>query len=107
VVIVQLRFLEQEVSRMSKYRQVECAMMTPGLGHVIGFVAHVLVLLSQIAALEQQLKPRQKSLNHGECKRIEVTYLFVPHCSHFNNMRLAWELRGFDFLVGVRSKAEE
>jgi hypothetical protein len=103
VVIVWLLFLEQEVSWMLKYWQVECAMMMPGLGRVI-FVAHMLVFLSRIVALEQQTKPRQKSLNHGEYKRIEETYLFVPHCSHFDNMRLAWELREF---VGVRSRAEE
>jgi hypothetical protein len=60
VVIVWLLFLEQEVSRMLKYWQVECAMMTPGLGRVI-FAVHMLVLLSRILALEQQTKPRQKS----------------------------------------------
>jgi hypothetical protein len=57
VVIVWLLFLEQEVSQMLKYWQVECAMMMPGLGRVIGFVAHMLVLLSRIVALEQQTKP--------------------------------------------------
>jgi hypothetical protein len=46
VVVVRLLFLEQDVSRMLKHWQVECAMMTPGLGRAIGFVARMLVMLS-------------------------------------------------------------
>jgi hypothetical protein len=46
VVVVHLPILVQDVSRMLKRRQVECAMMTPGLGRAIGFGARMLVMLS-------------------------------------------------------------
>jgi hypothetical protein len=46
VVSVLLLFLEQGVSRMLNHRQVECAMMMPGLGRAIGIVARMFVMLS-------------------------------------------------------------
>jgi hypothetical protein len=64
VVVVRLLHLVQDVSRMSKRRQAECAMMMPGL-------AHVLVLLSRIVGTEQPPKPKQKSLNHSKYKHIQ------------------------------------
>jgi hypothetical protein len=54
---------------MLKHQQLECAMTTPGLGRAIGFVAHILVLLSRILGPEQQPKSEDKSLNRGYCKR--------------------------------------
>jgi hypothetical protein len=45
VVVVRLPFLVQDVSWMLKHRQVECAMMMPGLGRAIVFVARMLVML--------------------------------------------------------------
>jgi hypothetical protein len=45
---------------MLRHQQAECAMTTLGLGHAIGFVVHMLVLLSRIVAPEQQPKSKQK-----------------------------------------------
>jgi hypothetical protein len=81
-------------------------MTTPGLGRAVE-LAHMLVLLSRIVALEQQPKPGQKSLKHSGYKCSKDTYLPVPHCSHFGDMRMAWALCEFDFLVGVRLRTEE
>jgi hypothetical protein len=104
--LLHLVHLVQDVSRMSKRQQAECAMMMPGLGRAI-VLAHVLVLLSRIVGPEQQTKSEQRLLNHGEHKRIKETYLPVPHCSHINDTRTVWALREFDFLIGVRLRAED
>jgi hypothetical protein len=44
--LLHLVHLVQDVSRMSKRRQAECATMTPGLGRAFGLVAHMLEMLS-------------------------------------------------------------
>jgi hypothetical protein len=67
VVVVRLLYLEQ-VSRMLRHRQAECAMMMPELGRVIGIVADMLTMHSCTLAPEQQSKSEQKLLNHGDCK---------------------------------------
>jgi len=84
VVVVQLLYLEQEGSRMSRCLQVECAMTTPGLGYAIGFLAHMLVLLSRIVAPEQQPKSERKLFNHGDCKRTRD----IPVCPALQPLRL-------------------
>ncbi|KAG2740746.1 hypothetical protein P692DRAFT_201796972 [Suillus brevipes Sb2] len=78
--LLHLVHLVQDVSRMLKRRQAECAMMMPGLWRAIG-LAHVLVLLSRIVGSEQPSKPACPALQpHRQHENgLDVAQVRFPH----------------------------